>query len=103
MTDVNEIVTETKKEDIKYSLTNPKYKFYVRYGEYLARYLLSIIYITVERFIILGRPIKIIIRIQRIDICFVMNKNCKEDAPKTLLTKSFDRNGTTVIKIPLNK
>ena len=32
MVDVDESVTETKLEGIKYSLTNTKYKFYVRYG-----------------------------------------------------------------------
>ena len=32
MVDVNESVTETKAEDIKDALTNPKYKFYVRDG-----------------------------------------------------------------------
>ena len=32
-----------------------------------------------------------------------MNKNLKEDAPKTLLTQIFDINGPTVIYIPVNK
>ena len=31
MVDASESVSETKAEDIKYTLTNPKYKFYVRY------------------------------------------------------------------------
>ena len=48
MFDVNESVTETKVEDIKYALNNKKYKFYVRYGEYLVRYLMSNMYIVVE-------------------------------------------------------
>ena len=47
MVDVNEIVKETKAEDIKYVLTNKKYKFYVRYGEDLVRYLMGNIYVKV--------------------------------------------------------
>ena len=43
-----------------------------------------IMYVVVEGFIILGRTLQIIIRIQGIDPCIIMNKNCKEDDPKTL-------------------
>ena len=97
MVDVNESVTETKAKDIKYALTNPKYKFYVRDGEYLVRYLMSNMFIAFERFVILGIPLQIIIRILGIYPCFMMNKNCKEGTPKTLLTQSFDKNGLTII------
>ena len=64
----------TKAEDIKYSLTNPKYKFYVRYRSDLVRYLMINMYVAFESFIIILRPLKIIIRIQGIDQCFMMNK-----------------------------
>ena len=50
MVDVYEIVTENKSEDIKY-------KFYVRDRLYLLRYFMINMYIAVERFIILGRPL----------------------------------------------
>ena len=33
MVDVNDILTETKAEDIKYALSNTKYKLYIRYGK----------------------------------------------------------------------
>ena len=57
---VNEIATETESEDIKCTITSTKYKFYARYGEALVRYLMRNIYVTVERFIILGRPLRIL-------------------------------------------
>ena len=47
MVDVNESVTETKTEYIKYALINPKYKFYVIDGEDMVRYTMSNIYIAV--------------------------------------------------------
>ena len=94
---------ETKYEDIKYVLTNSKYKFYVRDGEDLVIHLTRNMYLSVERFIILGRPLQIIIRIQVIDPCFMMDKNCKEEDPKTLLTQEFDINGPSEIEIPVNK
>ena len=74
---VNESVTETKAEYIKYALTNPKYELYVRDGEYLGRYTMRNMYIAAERFIIMGRTLHIIIRIWGIDPCFMMNKNRK--------------------------
>ena len=40
MVDVNKSKIETKAEDIKYALTNTKYKFYVRYGYELVSYLI---------------------------------------------------------------
>ena len=67
MIDFNESATETKVEDIKYALTNTKYRFYIRYGEELVRYLIISTYAVVERFIVLGRYIHIIIRIKGID------------------------------------
>ena len=67
MIDFNESATETKVEDIKYALTNTKYRFYIRYGEDLVRYLIISTYAVVERFIVLGRYIHIIIRIKGID------------------------------------
>ena len=72
--DGNWSATETKGEDIKYALTNPKYKFYVRYGEELVRYLMRSMYIAVVSIIIMVRPLQIIIRIQGIDPYFMMNK-----------------------------
>ena len=77
MVDVNESVTETKAEDIKYALTNTKYKCYVRYGEDLVRNLMRNMYAMVERFIIMGRPLQIIIRIQGIDPCFTLKQTAK--------------------------
>ena len=53
--------------------------------------------------IIIGRTIQVVIRTQVIDPFFFMNKNLKEDAPKTLLTQIFDINEPTVIYIPVNK
>ena len=67
MVGVNESVIETKSEDIKYALINPNYKFYSRYGEDMVRYLMRNMYVAVERFIIMGRPLQIIIRIKGID------------------------------------
>ena len=96
-------MTEAKSEDIKYALTNTKYKFYLIYGEDLVRYLMIKMYVSVKRLIITGIPIYIIIRIQGIDPCFLMNKNRKEDTQRTLLTQEFDINGPTVIEIPVNK
>ena len=57
----------------------------------------------VESLIILNIPLHIFIRIQGIDLCFMMNKNNKEDTPKILLTQAFEINGPTVIDIPVNK
>ena len=71
MVGINEIVTETKSADIKYALINPKQKFYV------FRYIMSNMYALGESFIIMARPQKMIIRIQGIDPCFMMNKNRK--------------------------
>ena len=67
MVDVNEILTETKAEDVKYALINTKYKFYVRYGEDLVSYPVRNVSIAVERFTILSRPLQIIISIQLIN------------------------------------
>ena len=60
-------------------------------------------YVMVEMFLIMGRPLQIIIRIQGIDPCIRMNINRKEEAPKTFLTQAFDRNEPTVINIPVSK
>ena len=49
------------------------------------------------------RLLQIIISIQVIDPLFIMNKIFKEDIPKTLLAQAFDKNGPTVIEIPVNK
>ena len=51
----------------------------------------------------MGRTLQIIIRIQVIDPCFMMNKNRKEYTPKILLTQGFDRKRTTIIEIQVNK
>ena len=64
---------------------------------------MSNMYIVVERFIIMGRHLQIIIRIQGIEPCFMMNKNRKDDYPKILLTQESDRKGSTLIEIPFNK
>ena len=74
MVDASESVSETKAEDIKYTLTNPKYKFYARYWEDLVSYIIINIYVVVERFIIAVRPLQFIIGIQGIDFCFMMKK-----------------------------
>ena len=74
---VIESVIETKSEDNKYALNNEKYKFYVIDGEDLVRYIVRNMYVTVESFIILGRSLQIIIRVQGIDPCFMMGKNRK--------------------------
>ena len=65
-------------------------------------YLMSSIYTAVERSIIMGRPLKNIIRIQGIEPYLMMNKNGKEDAPNKFLTQAFDRNIPTAIEVPFN-
>ena len=64
MVHVNETVTENEAEDVKYLLANPKYRFYVRYGKDLVGYIMSNMYVMIERFIVLCRPLKITIRVQ---------------------------------------
>ena len=77
MADFNKSVIETKSEDNKYALNNEKYKFYVIDGEDLVRYIMRNMYVTVESFIILGRSLQIIIRIQVFDPCFIMKKKTR--------------------------
>ena len=48
-------------------------------------------YVAVESFVIMGRPLKNILRFQVIDPCFMMNKNCKEEAPKKFSLKNFTK------------
>ena len=84
MVDVNEVMTETKAEYIKYALINPKYTLYVIDVEDLVMYIMNSMYVAVERFVILGKPLHIFIRVRVIDPCFMMKKIAKKKLQKHL-------------------